>query len=192
MGVWYQTAWLFAMAGYSTILSSMRFILVYRDLTDKKTENEEEKRIRGLNSYKICGWLMLLLNIAISVIVIMVVFEKQEISYPGYMIYAISAYTFYYLIKAIRNIVRYWHRYNPVFSAVKRIELAKALVSLFTMQVAMLTQFGENGDFSYQAANGATGFAVCIIINTMAALMLSGVKKDYALIEERGIINEKG
>lgn len=179
MGVMYQSGWLFAMAGYNTILSGMRFVLVYRDSTDRRRETDYKKRVRGLHSYKVCGWLMLLLNIAISVIVVMVVFGKQTISYPGFMIYAIAAFTFYYLTMAIINMVKYWHRHNPVFSAVKRIEMAKALVSIFTMQVAMITQFGTNDGFDSKIMNGGTGFTVCIVITVMAILMLTGVNRDY-------------
>lgn len=179
MGVLYQSKWLFAMAGYNTILSIMRFLLVYRDQIDRKEENDCEKRLRGLHSYKVCGWLMLLLNIAIWVIVVMVVIENQTIVYPGYMIYAMAAFAFYCLTMGIINMVKYWHRQNPVFSAVKRIGMAKALVSIFTLQVAMLTQFGSNDIMNNRIANGATGFAVCVIITVMAVLMLSGVKKDY-------------
>lgn len=182
MGAMYQSKWLFAMAGYNTILSGMRFVLVYRDQTDKKKETDYEKRLDGLHSYKVCGWLMLLLNSAISVIVAIVVVDNQVISYPGYMIYAIAAFTFYCLTMAIINMVKYWHRHNPVFSAVKRIEMAKALVSIFTLQVAMITQFGVEEGFDYRIANGITGCAVCVIITVMAILMLKGVKKDYAEI----------
>lgn len=182
MGAMYQSKWLFAMAGYNMILSGMRFVLVYRDQTDRKKETDYEKRLDGLHSYKVCGWLMLLLNSAISVIVIMVVFHNQNISYPGFMIYAIAAFTFYCLTMAIINMVKYWHRHNPVFSAIKRIEMAKALVSIFTLQVAMITQFGAADGFDYRMANGATGFSVCVIITVMAILMLIGVKKDYAEI----------
>lgn len=183
MGVLYQSEWLFAMAGYNTILSIMRFILVYRDQSDKSKENDYERRIHGLNSYRVCGWLMLLLNIIISVIVAMVVFDNYIISYPGYMIYAIAAFTFYCMTMAVINMVKYWHRHNPVFSAVKRIGMAKALVSIFTLQVAMLTQFGENSNFDHRIANGATGFAVCVIITLMAALMIIGAKRDYREME---------
>lgn len=179
MGVLYQSKWLFAMAGYNMILSVMRFILVYRDRASKKEISDYERKVWGLHSYKVCGWLMLLLNIAISVIVGIVVFDKQTISYPGFMIYAIAAFAFYYITKAIINMVKYWHRKNPIFAAVKRIEMAKALVSIFTLQVAMLTQFGDISGIEYRLANGATGLAVCIIINVMAILMLTGVKKDY-------------
>lgn len=183
-GILYQSKWLFAMAGYNTILSGMRFVLVYRDQINLHKESDYERKIQGLHSYKACGWLMLLLNSAISVIVVMVVFDNQTIVYPGFMIYAIAAYSFYCLTMGIINLVKYWHRDNPVFSAVKRIGMAKALVSIFTLQVAMITQFGESGGLDYRMANGATGFAVCIMITVMAVLMLKGVKTDFAYMKQ--------
>ena len=178
VGIVYNSAWLFAMAGYNMILSIMRYILVRRDMADRHKESEDS-RLRGLKSYKVCGFLMLLLNVAISVIVMMVVFDDHAISYPGFMIYAIAAYTFICLSMAIVNLVRYRHRHNPVFSAVKRIEMAKAIVSIFTLQVALLTQFGSNSVMVNRMANGATGFVACTIITVMAVFMLIGVKKDY-------------
>ncbi len=190
MGALYQSKWLFAMAGYNTILSIMRFLLVYRDQTEKKLESDYEKRVRGLHSYKVCGWLMLLLNIAISVIVVIVVLDNHSIDYPGFMIYAIAAFTFYCLTMAIINMVKYWHRHHPVFAAVKRIGMAKALVSIFTLQVAMLTQFGNNNGLNMQMANGATGTAVCVIITVMAVLMLTGVKQDYQLMNQESEVEE--
>lgn len=183
MGVVYQSRWLFAIAGYHMILSGMRFVLVYKDQTGKKA-TECEKRLHELHGYQVCGWLMLLLNIAISVIVFMVVLENQTIVYPGYMIYAIGAYTFYCLTMAMIHMVKYRHRNNPIFSAVKRMELAKALVSIFTLQAAMLTQFGQNNTLDNKIANGATGFGVCIIITVMAVLMLIGVGKDNESINK--------
>lgn len=171
MGTLLQSKWLFAMAGYNIVLSVMRFVLVYRDQTNRREETEEVRMVRGLHSYRVCGWLMLLLNIAISVIVAIVVFDEQKIVYPGYMIYAIAAFTFYCLTMSIISIVKYWNRRNPVFSAVKRIGFAKALVSVFTMQVAMLTQFGEAG-LSHRLANAATGGAVCVIVTVTAVFML--------------------
>lgn len=185
MGALYQSSWLFAMAGYNVILSVMRFVLVYRDQTynSKPVKTEYEKRVWGLHSYKVCGWLMILLNIAIYVIVAIVVVRNQTITYPGFMIYAIAAYTFYCLTMAIISMVKYWHRDNPVFSAVKRIGMAKALVSIFTLQVAMMTQFGSGEPMVNRMANAATGIAVCVIITVIAILMLTGVKKDYKEIE---------
>lgn len=190
MGVLYNSAWLFAMAGYNVILSILRFILVYRDQTDMKAETDYNRRLHGLRSYKTCGWLMLLLNIAISVIVMMVVVDNQTIDYPGFMIYAIAAFSFYCLTMAIINMVKYWHRQNPVFSAVKRIGMAKALVSIFTLQVAMLTQFGDGVEMNSRMANGATGSAVCVLTLLIAIMMIIDANKDYKLIKKEGTDNE--
>ena len=179
MGAMFQSSWLYAMAGYNVVLSVMRFILVHRDQTIRKMEDDYEIRWQGLHSYQVCGWLMLVLNSAISVIAIMVVFEDQTIVYPGFMIYAMAAFAFYCLTMGIINMVKYWHRNNPIFSAVKRIGMAKALVSIFTLQVAMLTQFGSGDYLVNRLFNAITGFVVCTIITVMAILMLVGVKKDY-------------
>lgn len=179
MGAMFRSSWLYAMAGYNVILSVMRFILVYRDQTIQKIEDEQEKRRKGLHSYHVCGWLMLLLNSAISVIVMIVVIKGQQIAYPGFMIYAIAAFTFYCLTMAIINMVKYWHRHNPIFSAVKRLAMAKALVSIFTLQVAMLTQFGSDDAFMNRMMNALTGISVCVVITVMAVLMLLEVRKDY-------------
>ncbi len=184
MGVLYNSAWLFAMAGYNVILSILRFILVYRDQTNRKEETDYDKRLQGLRSYKTCGWLMLLLNIAVSVIVVMVVLENQTIEYPGFMIYAIAAFSFYCLTMAIINMVKYRHRQNPVFAAVKRIGLAKALVAIFTLQVALLTQFGGGTGMSNRMANAATGAAVCVMTLAIAILMIINADKDYKKMNE--------
>jgi len=178
VGYIYDSSWLYAMAGYHTLSSLMTFIIVYRDKKGKDAE-EHTRLIRGLHSYEMCGWLMILMNTAISVIVFMVIFRKQTISYPGIMIYAIAAYSFYCLIMALINLVKYRRKNNPAFSAIKRIGLAKALVSIFTLQVAMLTQFGDGNEVLTRLMNLATGSAVCASIMALAVFMLLGVRKDY-------------
>jgi len=185
MGYLYDSAWLYAMAGYHTLSSLMTYVIVYRDKKGKGAE-EHTRIIRGLHSYEMCGWLMILMNTAISVIVFMVIFRKQTITYPGVMIYAIAAYSFYCLIMAIINLVKYRRKHNPVFSAIKRIGLAKALVSIFTMQVAMLTQFGGNDELLTRIFNLATGSVVCASIMALAVFMLLGVRKDYREVKVYG------
>lgn len=178
VGYLYDSSWLYAMAGYHTLSSIMVFILVYRERRGKIL-SEEQRLIRGLHSYELSAWLMILMNTAISVIVYMVVFQKQTISYPGVLIYAIAAYTFYCLTMAIINLVKYRRQHNPVFSAIKRIGLAKALVSVFTLQVAMLTQFTTESETPIRLMNFGTGTAVCASIMALAVFMLLGVRKDY-------------
>lgn len=178
VGHYYESAWLYAMAGYHMLASIMVFVIVYREKNNKEIE-EESRFIHGLKSYELCGWFMILMNTAISVIVFYVVFKQQTITYPGFMIYAIAAFSFYSMIMAIVNLVKYRRKDYPAFSAIKRISLAKALVSMFTLQVAMLTQFSTGTGTMVRMMNFATGTAVCASIMSLAVFMLLGVRKDY-------------
>ncbi len=178
-GVLYRSQWLLAMAGYNSILSVMSFLILYQEEIAKKSGTEMELRQKDLRSYQACGWLMMLLNIAISVLVGIVVVENHTISYPGIMIFGIATYTVYCFTIAVINVVKYRKLHNPMYSAVKRIDLAKALVSIFTMQVALITQFSEGGEFDAKLMNILTGVAICITINTMAAMMIAGAKRSY-------------
>lgn len=174
LGVISHSAWLYAMAAYNVILSVMRSVVVLH--SQKKGLTEEEEQKRNLHTAWVCGWLMLLLNVAISAIMYMVIVLKQTIVYHEIVVIALAAYTFYCFTMAIVNVVKYNKR-NMMYSIVKRIDLAKAIVSIFTMQVAMLTQFGQDGDMDIGMMNTMTGIAVTISINTIAAFMLHKVSK---------------
>ena len=185
MGFIYNSSWLFAMAGYNVILSLMRFIVVIR--SQKKGLSEIEERRRGLQSYQVCGWLVMILNIAVSVIMFMVIVQKQTIEYHMIVTIGLAAFTFYCFIMAVINMVKYRERTNPVYATIKRIDMVKAIVSIFTLQVAMLTSFsGQGAAINISLMNTLTGIAVTIAINTIGAMMLAGVKKDFEEIKEIG------
>lgn len=185
LGFVYNSSWLFAMAGYNVILSLMRFIVIYR--SQKKGLSELEERRRGLQSYHVCGWLVMLLNIAVSVIMFMVIVEGQTIEYHMIVTIGLAAFTFYCFIMAIINMVKYRERTNPVYATIKRVDMVKAIVSIFTLQVAMLTSFrGQGEGVNAGLMNTMTGLAVTIAINTIGAMMIAGVKKDFKEIKENG------
>ena len=161
----------------------MRFIVVIR--SQKKGLSEIEERRRGLQSYQVCGWLVMILNIAVSVIMFMVIVQKQTIEYHMIVTIGLAAFTFYCFIMAVINMVKYRERTNPVYATIKRIDMVKAIVSIFTLQVAMLTSFsGQGAAINISLMNTLTGIAVTIAINTIGAMMLAGVKKDFAEIKE--------
>ena len=182
LGFVYDSSWFFAMAGYNVILSIMRFILVRQ--SQQKRLSEYEARKRDLQSYRVCGWLVMVLNIAVSVIMFMVIVQKQEIRYNMIVTIGLAAFTFYCFTMAIINMVKYRDRKNPIYAAVKRIDMVKAIVSIFTLQVAMLTVFNGQGEsLDSNLMNTLTGVAVTIAINTIGALMIAGVRGDFRELE---------
>lgn len=185
LGFIYNSSWLFAMAGYNVLLSIMRFIVIYR--AQKKGLSETEAKRRGLQSYYVCGWLMLVLNIAVSVIMFMVIVQKQTIEYHMIVTIGLAAFTFYCFTMAVINMVKFRDRTNPVYATIKRVDMAKAIVSIFTLQVAMLTSFGGQGEeLNASLMNTLTGIAVTVAINTIGAMMIYGAQKDFKEVKANG------
>lgn len=182
LGFIYDSSWFFAMAGYNVILSLMRFILILQ--SQKKGLSEYEVRVRGLQGYRVCGWLMMVLNVAVSVIMFMVIVNKQTVEYNMIVCIGLATFTFYCFTRAIINMIKYRERKNPIYAAVKRVDMVKAIVSIFTLQVAMLTTFqGQGETINMGLMNTLTGVAVTIAINTIGALMIAGAKGDFRQLE---------
>ena len=182
LGFVYDSSWFFAMAGYNIILSLMRFILIR--MSQKKGLSEQEERVRGLQGYRICGWLMMVLNVAVSVIIFMVIVKKQTIEYNMIVCIGLASFTFICFTKAIIDLIKYRQRKNPIYAAVKRMDMVKAIVSIFTLQVTMLTTFrGKGAMIDIELMNMFTGVVVVIAINTIAALMIAGAKGDFRQLD---------
>ena len=182
LGFVYNSNWFFAMAGYNVILSLMRFVLIYR--SQKKGFSEYEERKRGVQSYHVCGWLVMILNIAVSVIMFMVIVQKQTIHYDMIAAIGLATHTFYCFLRSLINMIKYRGRKNLIFAAVKRIDMVKAIVSVFILQVTMLCTFDTGAEWlDIRQMNMYTGIMVIIAINTIGAMMIAGAKKDLKELE---------
>lgn len=168
-GIYYRSVWFIALAGYYILLAVMRFILLHKGKkrTEKLSKESEIKR------YRMCGITLLIMNQALAGIVIFMVYQNQGFDYPGLLIYAMAAYSFYSIITAVVNLVKFRRHGSPLLSAAKVINLVAAMVSILSLETAMLAQFGSDDDPLFRKAmTGATGGAVCTIVIGIAAFMI--------------------
>lgn len=183
-GVIYQSTWMGAVAGYYLVLVLIRFLLMRGDRAAAK--NKDDSYVAGLGHYRLTGILMFLLNLAMSAMIAQMLWQNQSHSYPGFMIYASAAYTFYSVVMAIVNLVKYYKLNNPVLSAAKMLSFATALVSLLVLQTALITQFGNDESFQ-RLMNAITGSCVSIIVFAMAVFMIvrSNRELNYIHLKEK-------
>ena len=168
-GVVFHSVWFGALAGYYLLLSAIRFALLHHTRRNPTGQNllSEWKR------YRLCGVILLVMNQALSVVVILVVQRNSGAEYPGYLIYIMAMYTFYAVINAVRNVVKSRSQGSPVLSAAKSASLIAALVSMLSLETAMLSQFGGEDETHYrQIMTGCTGFVVCMTVLAMAVYMI--------------------
>lgn len=167
-GIMYSSTWFITISVYYLLLCSIRFLLLgqTRYFTFGKNKAEEYKQ------YRRCGMLLIVLNITLSGMTIQMVRNHQSYKYPGHLIYAVALYAFYAIIAAGANVVRYRKLKSPIISAAQALNFTTALVSVLSLQTAMLTQF--NRDPSYEKLmNGITSCVICIFIIGIAFYMIA-------------------
>lgn len=169
-GIRYRSVWFGTLAVYYVTLAVMRFLL----LRHVKRNAMGKELISELRQYRLCGVVLLLMNIALLGIVILVVTKNESFSYAGYLIYVVAMYAFYNIISAVQDVVKYRKFNSPVMSASKAVKLAAALVSMLSLETAMLTQFeaGQNSPDFRRVMTAATGGCVCTIVLVMAVFMI--------------------
>jgi hypothetical protein len=168
MGILYHSMWLIALAVYYLLLAVMRSVLVCYVHREKIGRNIQ----REFHRYRVCGYVLLLMSQALAVIVIYIVHENQGYSYPGLLIYGMALYTFYAMITAIINVVKFRKLGSPVLSAAKCVNLTAALVSMLSLETAMLAEFGRDEPILRKYMTGATGGVVCTFVLAMAIYMI--------------------
>ena len=190
IGSIYRSGWLLAVAVYHVTLGFMHFMLLKKEWSRgeneaQELEAEDLKRVYQLRGYRFCGNLMFFLNVAMTGMLVQMIWQGQGYTYPGFTVYAFAAYAFYCLISAIIKWVKYRKIENPTFSASKNIKLAKALMSLFTLQTVLLNQFGtETSDSVKMLLNSMTGLLVCASVFAIAVLMVVKATEEIRKIKK--------
>lgn len=167
-GIYYRSLWFVALSAYYVFLSLMRFLLLHhvrRSPIGREYASE-------LRRYRLCGGILLVLNLALSGIVTLAVVWNQGFEYGGYLIYVMAMYAFYTVILSTVNVVKFRKYNSPVLSAAKAVSLTAALVSMLSLETAMLSRFGADDPALRRSMTAMTGSVVCAFVLGMAVWMI--------------------
>lgn len=165
----YHSVWSGAVGGYYIVLSLIRITLLRSGRAIHK--QHEAQKVKEWRSYRLCGILLFILNIAMAAMAAQMIWQNKSYDYPGMMIYVSAMYTFYSFTMAVINSVKFHKKSNTILSAAKLINLAGALMSVFALQTAMFTQFGGDDELR-QIMNFITGVSVCVLVLVIAIFMI--------------------
>lgn len=164
-GLMYSSKWLMEIGVYYILLSLIRYLLLH--FMRKKREDIIDKYRR----YRLCGIMLLILNVSLIGIIAQMTLNNMSYKYPGYLIYIVALYTFYSVIISIVDMVRYKKYEDPILSASKIVRFVAALVSMLTLETAMMVQFGDDAIFRVPLI-ALTGLGVCLIVLSLSAFMI--------------------
>lgn len=168
LGLIHSSLWYYSLGGYYIVLSLSRFFLVRHD------RKEEQARI--LDRQTVCrliGILLLVMTLVLSGVILHMIQLNVTIVHHEITTIAMAAYTFMALTLAIMNIVKGRGSRSLVFLVSKAISLVCALVSIITLENAMISAFGadDGGEFS-RIMVAATGAVVCAIVAAIAVYII--------------------
>lgn len=166
-GIRYRSAWFVSLAFYYLLLSAMRAVLV-RCVRRRPVGADIPAELKCCRA---CGVILLLMNQALMGIILYMVTQNRGFSYPGFLIYGMALYAFYITIAAAVNVWKSRKQGSPVISAAKVINLTAALVSMLSLETAMLAQFGGGQSFR-RTMLAASGGTICALVLAMAVYMI--------------------
>lgn len=186
-GFHFHSIWFYALAGYYTLLAVMRFFL----LKDARKLVAGRDKFYEFLLYRLCGVLLLLMNLTLGVIVFYIVWQNRGFEYHYIHTIAMAAYTFTAMTLAIINIFKYRRYESPLMSAARVISFASALVSILSLETAMLTSFGQENSSSFrQIMTALTGAAVCLLVLALAIYMIIHSTKEINKLKKEVQTNE--
>lgn len=155
----------------------MRYYAVNTERKTSRMEDRELIRKKQISVIRTDGSLLLLLNLALSGVVLLTIAKGTAKTHSEIIVISIAAYTFYKITMAVINMVKVRKMQSPILITLRNIGVADALVSLLTLQATMLASFRETSSLDPNRMNGITGLAVCILIAALGVSMICYTRK---------------
>ncbi|MBE6647403.1 MAG: hypothetical protein E7611_07205 [Ruminococcaceae bacterium] len=182
LGIYNHSVWFYALAGYYFLLAFLRVFMLNHTLKFKPGEKE----FRELLIYRMCGIGLVIMNLALVIIIAYVTAFSKATVHHMIITIALAAFSFTAITVAIVNIVKYRKYNSPVWSASKALSFVAALVSMLTLEDAMLATFGQaEGEGFRQLMGGLTGAGVTAIVLAIAIYMIIGSTKKIKAFENK-------
>lgn len=181
LGVYHRTTWFYAIAGYYALLAALRLMLGRH----VRAYAPSEKKRSEWRKYRLCGAGLAMMNLALPAFVINFVRNPRAMRHHEITVIALATYTFASLALAIVNIVRYRRYQSPACSAAKALSLVSAIMSMLSLENAMLSTFGEKNDARFSRIMlSVSGAATSGLIFAMAILMIVRATKQLKTGQE--------
>lgn len=182
LGIYHRSAWFYSLAVYYASLAVMRFFLVRHTLRHEPGRDRRSE----LGYYRACGWIFLLLNLAVSCMMFYMIRENRATTHHEITTIAMAFYTFLTLTWAVISLLRYRKYNSPVISASRAVSLAAACVSVLSLENTMLLTFGVEMTAEIRRAFlSLSGGAISVGIVAMAVYMIINANTKIKLMENK-------
>lgn len=156
---YYQSKWFYVLGLYNLTLSIMRGYLSREEHRLRLFVSEDKMQEEGARITRTSAILLFLINAMTTIMGLRIVFKDDTFQYHFIILYALAIYVFTRLSFIIVNIIKIKPHNYGIWRIVQFINLATALVSMFTFQTALLNNY-EKERAIREHFNAMTGLLV--------------------------------
>lgn len=164
--------WLKLMGVYYLALGLLRLMILGPVWSRPAGEVVTGDALSEWRRYRLCGAALLGMNQILLAVVVQLLRQKGRFNYPGGLIYLMAVYAFWAVTNATLKLARYHRRDDPLMSAAKAISLTAAMVSMLSLETALISRFGDGGAAFHYIMTAAVGGVVCLAELYIAIYML--------------------
>lgn len=165
-GIIYNSIWSIVFSLYYLLLVIVRTNILKEELKTTKTIKNEWLK------YRKCGVILLFMNVILTMIILVILNLNITTKYHIYIAIFMAMYTFYILIYSIINLIKYRKIGSPLISASKVVNIITSLIGMLSLEVTMLSTFGENKVVFNKIMIISTGILFSIIIFIICMYMI--------------------
>lgn len=180
------SGWLRLMGVYYLMLAGLRLILVRPVGKRPAGELESRQLLSEWRRYRLCGVALLLMNQVLLAVVVQLLTQKGRVNYPGSLIYMMAAYAFWAVTSATVKLARYHKKDDPLMSAAKVISLTAAMVSMLSLETALISRFGDGNAAFHFIITAALGGVICLLELGIALYMIRRGGEMIAQLKQEG------
>lgn len=158
----YKSRWFYVIGLYNLSIAIIRWYLSHQEHRINVVISEDEKIPHEARVIRNVAKLLFLMNSVTAIMGLLIVFNEDTFEYHFIILYAMALYVFIRLITLIVFIAGKRPHDTGIWKAVQLINLAVALVMLFTFQTALLNMCGADIKTRehFNAMTGSTVFFI--------------------------------
>lgn len=183
------SVWYGALAVFYLLLAVLRGgVLIRRRRGVRRGATPVEIGKDDARAYFSSGILLIAFTLALSGMLVQMIRENRSIVHIGTTILVSAIYAFVKIIFAVVNLFKAKRNGNFTVQAIRNINLADALVSVLSLQIAMLQYYSEGREqLNADVFNAVTGAAVCVLIICMGVLMIVKGRRRLKTLRAEGV-----
>ncbi len=178
LGIVYGTAWNIGIAVYYALLVGLRAYILFSEKRLRKLNlSDESKEEARKKLFFVQSVVLFMIDLALVAPITMMLMQKKEIRYSVIPAIATAAHTTYRIVLATRNYIKSKRVRNLSVQILRNINFVDALVSLLSLQYALVMEFGGGIEGDMLTLCATTSFAVWALLIALSVLSIIKVIK---------------